>query len=403
MIKLNNTLKLSRLDRPLLCILLFSLIIRLVVFVFYPDQQFPDADAYRNIGREIFSGNIITNNIYMPLYPIFTYLTGGALFQTLFDIFISVMSVYLIFLLSFQIFKTRLAALLSAAISSIYPHFIFYSLSGLTEILFTFLLLLSFIFLYQKRFLLASFILVLSLLTRPTFDLFNPFLVICFVGFVHSLGWRLISKYVGIYFICYLVLMAPWWVHQSNKYGEFVRLTLGDGVILYAGNNPLNKTGGGIIGEDADLSAFVSETNPILRNNLMRDAALKFIMENPSQFIENSGIKFLRFWRLWPHTSSYQQWYIFAASLLSYGVVLFAFIGFVFRNSRYYFRELTPVLALFSYLTAVHMVTIGSLRYRFPLEPFLIIFAGYFLIDILKNQHWFFYIINKYDIDTIKL
>ena len=403
MIQLNDTLKLSRLDRPLLGILLFSLIIRLVVFIFYPDQHFPDSDAYRNIGKEIFAGELITNNIYMPLYPIVTYLTGGRFFQTLFDILLSVASVYLIFLLSFQIFKKRLVALMSAAISSIYPHFIFYSLSGLTEILFTFLLLLSFIFLYKKRFLLASFIMVLGVLTKPTFDLFNPFLIICFVGLVHSLGWRLVLKYCGVYFICYMVLMTPWWIHQTNKYGEFIRLNLGDGVILYAGNNPLNKTGGGIIGEDADLSAFVSETNPILRNNLMKDAALKFIMENPRQFIENSGTKFIRFWRLWPHTSSYQQWYILAASLMSYGVILFAFIGFIFRNSRYYFRKLTPILGLFIYLTAIHMVTIGSLRYRFPLEPFLIIFAGYFFIDILKNHHWFVYIINKYNIDTIKL
>ena len=202
--------------------------------------------------------------------------------------------------------------------------------------------------------------------------------------------------------MCYVLLMTPWWLHQYNKYGEFVRLSLGDGIILYAGNNPLNKTGGGIIGEDVDLSAFVSEKNPILRNNLMRDAALKFIIENPKKFIENSGTKFLRLWRLWPHTSSYQQWYIFAASLLSYGVVLFAFIGFVFRNSRYYFLEIMPILGLFIYLTAVHMVTIGSLRYRFPLEPFLIIFAGYFFIDFLKNKHWFVYIINKYNIDAIK-
>ena len=77
-------------DKPLLIILLFSLLVRLVVMIVYPDQHFPDAVAYKTIGKEIFSGEMITNNIYMPLYPILSYITGGGKFQILMDIFISV-------------------------------------------------------------------------------------------------------------------------------------------------------------------------------------------------------------------------------------------------------------------------------------------------------------------------
>jgi len=60
-----------------------------------------------------------------------------------------------------------------------------------------------------------------------------------------------------------------------------------------------------------------------------------------------------------------------------------------------YLKRLTPIFALFGYLTLVHMVTIGSIRYRFPLEPFLIIFAGYFFVDILKKYEWLNWIKNK--------
>jgi hypothetical protein len=245
----------------------------------------------------------------------------------------------------------------------------------------------------------ASCVLILGLLTRPTFDLLNPVLIILFVGFVHALGLRSVAKYLGVYLICYITLMSSWWIHQHNKYGEFVRLNLGDGVILYSGNNPLNKSGGGIVGEDVDMSSFQYEKNPILRNNIMKEAAFSYIIDNPGRFIELAGLKFLRLWRLWPHTSSYQQWYIVAASILSYGLILFASIGFIFRNLSSYTRELLPIFALFIYLTAVHMISIGSVRYRFPLEPFLIIIAGYFLIDILRNKQWFIYIIKKFKID----
>ena len=187
--------------------------------------------------------------------------------------------------------------------------------------------------------------------------------------------------------------MSPWWIHQHQKYGEFIRLNLGDGIVLYSGNNPLNITGGGV-GRDAgpsdmDLSIFSDIVNPVERNHAMKQAAIGYIFANPDRFIELAGIKFVRFWRLWPHTEFYQQWYTIAISLLSYGVVLLLSIGFIFRNSKEHFRRLLPIYALFGYLTLVHMVTIGSIRYRFPLEPFLIIFASQFLVSLLQNRSWF--------------
>jgi 4-amino-4-deoxy-L-arabinose transferase-like glycosyltransferase len=380
-------------DKPLLIVLSISLIVRLIFMWIYPDQHFPDAVAYRTIGKEIFSGDMVTNNIYMPLYPIWSFITGGGIVQVFMDILISVVSVWLVFLLSFGLFKNRLAALISSAIAAIYPHFLFYSVSGLTEVFFTFLLLLTFLLFYKKRFFLAITISILSILVKPTFDFLNPILVIIFVGLVHTCGWKKVIQYLFIYSACYMLIMSPWWMHQYQKYGEFVRLNLGDGIVLYSGNNSLNKTGGGVGREsgasDMDLSKFNHFINPVNRNKAMKKEAIDYITNNPGRFIDLAGIKFLRFWRLWPYTDHYQQWYVIAASLLSYGVILFLSVGFIFRHAREHFRKLTPVFVLFTYLTLVHMITIGSIRYRFPLEPFLIIFAGYFIVDILKKYSWF--------------
>ena len=382
-------------DRQLIVVLLFALIVRLFFMWIYPDQNFPDAVAYKTIGQEIFSGQIITNNTYMPLYPIWSYITGGGSIQILMDIFISVASVWLVFTLSLLLFENRFSALLSSAISALYPHFLFYSVSGLTEVFYTFLLLFSFLLFYRKKFIIAIIISVIAILVRPTLDFLNPILIVLFIGFVHASGWRSVVKYLGIYFITYMVLLSPWWMHQYQKYGEFIRLNLADGIVLYSGNNPLNKTGGGIVGTDVDMSSFDNEKNPVIRNNKMKTAAIEYIVDNPGHFMELAGLKFLRFWRLWPHTQYYQQWYVVTASLLSYGLVLFLAIGFVFRNAKKYFREVIPILTLIGYLTLVHMVTIGSIRYRFPLEPFLIIFASYFFVDILKKYDWLNWIKDK--------
>ena len=383
---------LSLRDRYLFAILITALIVRLVFMWVYPDQNFPDSRAYITMGNEIFSGSLVTNNIYMPLYPIWVKITGGGVIYILMEILISVASVGLIFFLSLVIFKDTTSALLSTIIATFYPHFLFYSVSGLTEVFYTFLLLLSFLNFYKKKYALAIIVLILTLLVKPTLDIFNPILIILFVGIVHKSGYKKIIKYLSIYGIMYVILLLPWWAHQYEKYGEFVRFNLADGIVLYSGNNPLNTSGGGVgraSGDsDMDLNLFIQIKNPIQRNDAMRDAAVTYIIKNPYNFIKMSGVKFMRFWRLWPYTEYYQQWYVIAASLLSYGLVLFLSIGFVFHNAKKYFREVIPIFALIGYLTLVHMVTIGSIRYRFPLEPFLIIFASYFLTDIFKNRLW---------------
>jgi hypothetical protein len=54
---------------------------------------------------------------------------------------------------------------------------------------------------------------------------------------------------------------------------------------------------------------------------------------------------------------------------------MFALIG-VATEGRQRWRALSPIFLLVGFLTAVHMVTIGSIRYRLPLEPFLLVIAA---------------------------
>jgi len=373
-------------------LLLFAFLLRLFLFYVYPDQNFPDAGAYRTMGVELFSGDLVSNHIYMPLYPILTYIAGSEGVQILIDIILSVVMVYIIYALSMQLFNNKASALLAAFIATLYPHFIFYSISGLTETLFTVLLLFSFLSFYKNQFTLAIVILALAILVRPTLDLINPLLVFIFGFFVFQNGYKKSIKHVFIYTLVYFTLMAPWWIYQNNKYGDFVRLTLADGVVLYSGNNSMNVTGGGVGRRngvsDADLRIFNNIKDPIERNNAMKEEAFNYIIDNPTHFIKMAVIKLVRFWRLWPYTEHYQQWYIIASSLLSYGIVLIFSIGFIIKHSREKFLLLLPIFILIMYLSVVHMVTIGSIRYRFPLEPFLIIFASYYFVDLTKNFSW---------------
>ena len=363
----------------LIAIMALGFLLRIAALIFYPDQNFPDAQVYEDSGNSFFATGIISSNIYMPLYIIWSHLMSSHFMIKVSDILFSTASIFLIYQITYIISKNKTAGLIAALIAAVYPYFIFYSVSRLTETSFVFFVLLAFYYLFNSKYVWASIILVLAILIRPTYELLNPILILAF-GFVyHKLSFKQNMKNLGIYAAIYLILMSPWWVHNYVKYGELVRLNLGFGHVLYSGNNPINETGGGVSSstiKEFDMSEFSSITNPVEHDKAIKDAAIKFIKENPEKFMKLAIIKFERFWRLWPFANEYTDWKYKIISLLSYGVVLVLSIIFALVYTRRYFPAVLPIYLMFGYLTSVHMILIGSIRYRFPLEPFMIMFAG---------------------------
>jgi Gpi18-like mannosyltransferase len=371
----------------ILHIVVFAYIIRLAAYFTMPELDFPDTGTYIKAGEELFAtGKIGVDNV-MPLHPIFVHILNNIIFIKLANILFSTLSVYLVYELSRVIFNNKTYAIVAALITCFYPYFIFYSITGLTESLYIFLLLSAFLSLYKKHFILASVIIVLSILQRPTLDLLAPILIFFFAYYVHKLDIKASIFNVLKYFVVYVIFMSPWWYHQVHKYDQFVRLNLGDGIVWFSGNNPENQSGGGVTGsvkgDDMNISLFASITNPIEKNNAMKKAAFEFIQENPQRFIELAGIKFIRFWRLWPYAPEYENPLYILISLASYGVILILSIIFSLQYMKVNFRRISPILLLLLYFTAVHMVLISSIRYRLPLEPFLIIFASVVLVNTI--------------------
>jgi hypothetical protein len=273
--------------------------------------------------------------------------------------------------------------------SAVYPHFLFYSVVGLTETAYLFVVCAAFLALYRERFVTGSALIVVSILIRPTLDLLAPVLIGMFAFIVHRYPAAVTGRRILAYGLVYAALMGPWWVHNYAKYDAFVRLNLGDGIVLFSGNNELNRSGGGVgggaKGDDMDIKPFVEIKDPIALNRAYKDAAMEFIRSNPGRFLELAGIKFVRFWRLWPYAPEYERPVIIVMSLLSYGVMLGLTLIFLVLEGRSRLRTISPLLAMAAYLTLVHMVTIGSIRYRLPLEPFIILFGSRALSELARH------------------
>ena len=369
----------------LIAILLLAAVLRLIAAKVIPDQsQFlHDVLDYRDSAEHFLKTGLLVNWYQMPLYSLLIATTGPGTGQLAADITLSVISVWLLYALTDRLFANQSARIFSALIAACYPPLIFFSVVGLSETLFIALVLAAFLCWYRNLFTAAAIFAVLAILTRPVFDVFAPALVLLFALLVHRLPWTRALRHLGIYFVIYCALMTPWWLNNYRAYGGFVRLTLGAGLVLYAGNNPLNHSGGGNLGVDYDPSAFANITDPMARDRALRDAAIAYIVHNPHRFLELAVLKFVRVWQFWPANDAYRNIGIIIISVASFVPVL-VLAGVGLFTSRRRLRQLSPILLFVLGYTGVLMILVGTIRYRLALEPFLIVFAGSGAATLIK-------------------
>jgi 4-amino-4-deoxy-L-arabinose transferase-like glycosyltransferase len=362
----------------LLAILGVAAVLRVVVAVMLPDQSalLVDAESYRDLARGLIENGVISGDFFqMPLYPAMIALSSFGWGQLAIDIVLSVVAVWLVFAIAIELFADRVAALLAAAAAACYPPLIFFAVVGLSETLFIAALLAAFLYWYRGQFAVAAVFAVLAILTRPIFDVLAPVMIIVFALAVHRLSVLQTLKHLAVYAAIYCVMLLPWWFNNYRVFGSFVRLTPNLGWVLYAGNNPLNTSGGGNMGVDYDLSAFAKISDPLARDRALRDAALDYISRDPVKFVKMAGLKFVRMWRLWPANEGYASFRVILVSVLSF-VPTLILAGFGLFAARARLLRLSPVLLFALGLTAINMVLVGTIRYRLPIEPFLLILAG---------------------------
>ena len=101
------------------------------------------------------------------------------------------------------------------------------------------------------------------------------------------------------------------------------------------------------------------------------------------EFVGITFTKLLRFWSFYPADEKYSNFFYKFTSIFSYGPIFFLSLIFIFFYSRNYIREIIPLITTLFLFTAIYSLTIVSIRYRFPIEPILIILSSYSLKKIL--------------------
>ncbi len=181
-------------------------------------------------------------------------------------------------------------------------------------------------------------------------------------------------SYEAVVMVLSLVVgMSPWMIRNAVVTGHVVITTLWDGPSLYDGLHP------GATGE-SDMRFFEQEQlldrmSEYEMNSEYRQRAWAFVTEHPGQTVRLAVSKGRRFWSLFPNAAQFAdarlRWGLFLATL---PLFVLAAIGAWVKRRDVVTLALTAGPILF--FGAVHLLFIGSIRYRLPAEYPLWILAA---------------------------
>jgi 4-amino-4-deoxy-L-arabinose transferase-like glycosyltransferase len=366
----------------LVVVFLLIFVTRFLVVINYHEEFTLDETTYDYMASTfVESGHFPPSAAYPPFYPLFLsfcYLLFGhnllivRIIQSLLSSFLGV----LIYCIAKDLFN-RNTAMISAILYTFYLSFIFLPRLLATENLYCFLLLL-FIFYFlkylnrpQKGFIfLSGLFFSLAVLTRPVLFLFFVLIVpALFLAKERSIHF---FKQLLLFIFIFFLPISVWSLRNYALFHRPILFSTHVGRSLYASWNPYQGKIYGVWAYDEfDKSILTSTSDEVEQNKIFLHAALDSIKRNPSKIPRLLLLKVLYFWSIF-------DWEIIGYSVfnISYFFILpFSIFGMV--QARVYFSKNWPVYLLIFYTLMMTLAFYGSPRFRIPVEPFLIMFAGF--------------------------
>lgn len=399
--------------RMVLLIILLALGLRVgYVLVMDPGLRFPDEKQYLNIAENFLRGEGLivtvdprTNQLLhypqeiqrTPLYPLtLALLLKAGLSETgirLVQAVLSALTCAMVYLLATELVGER-PGRIAGLIAAFYPFYIYFAGCILSETLFLLLFVTSWYYLVRtwnelgrragtSRWLASCLIAGLlgsaAVLTRGS--ILPVFVCVPLVWLI--IGPKRIAGF-GAAVLMLLVLavgMSPWlarnWKRSGDEEtgGRLVITTCKVGESLYEAVGPF-ATGG----PNKENTVWLAESERLLhdeyaRDRFLLDKSIEYMKNNPGRTLRLGVRKFLRTWNVIPNYQAVRKPFYITVSLVSYvPVLLAAILGLAVGLARV--RGLTWLLLPVVVVTVIHMVFVGSVRYRLSVMPFVMILSG---------------------------
>lgn len=420
------------------CMIVIALVVR-VIHVFFTAGFNPlaqdltlDAAIYDRWAKALVWGGDPgpTRLMQAPLYPWFLSLVYRLFGPSLTAVrsiqaLLGTGSCAFIIVITRRLFRSSTAGIIAGAAAALYLPSIFYEgvLVPATLILFCNLLFVILMLPENRvpsygRLLTSGIILGLSVTAKPVAILLLPFAVLhlLFIPRINKQKTSHKNRNVNMNILFFkrssilaaglIVSLIPLTIRNTRLTGEFIPLTTGGGINLYIGNNPSangfyavphfrGKSIGGTPVEQRKMMheiASAEEGRVLSHSEVSRfwfRKGLEFCTDNPGRWAALTWRKFLFFWNMYERANvenlSFHRRFrgILALPLMSFGVVApLGLLGIFITRSKW--RELWLLYGgILAYLAAALIFYVIA-RYRLPVVPFLLPFAGTAVTRLLK-------------------
>jgi 4-amino-4-deoxy-L-arabinose transferase-like glycosyltransferase len=329
-----------------------------------------------------FNGSLELTSSHAPLYPYFLsvfYNLGQKIWVFIIIQFIQAFLSSLIILIFYKtalLLFNKSAAVLTSIGITLYPPLIYYCAKLTPTTFFIFLLSLTILLIFKIKKdnliskILPGIMLGLSILCNPLALTIFPALIIW-----HFIKRKISLKDLILIIITSLIILVPWTIRNYSLHHHIIPVTTQFGVNFWIGNNP-NATGtdyykvysikqGNFVLMDQTLPRKVknelSRKSEIARSKFFLNQGIKFIKQNPIKFLRLLLKKCHYFWWFAPSQ-------INASSL-----------------SRKFIKNTLLIILIIFFISSIYIIThVGLIRYRIPLEIYLIMFGCFAVFNSVK-------------------
>jgi 4-amino-4-deoxy-L-arabinose transferase-like glycosyltransferase len=402
----------------LLWIFLAALTLRMAWIYQYQASPFFDNPSldftfFDQHAREILQGRLFSDTyLFSPLYPLFlapVYMLFGTdlFYPRLIQALLGALLVFPVYHIAAFAFNRR-TALITAAACALYMPLMYYDGILMATTLHVFFLALSTAFLAgvlsRKRTACAGLLMGLVLLAAPNYLIVAAAAALWIITCSTDRFTKKTAAFTLLYLGCTLAAVAPITVYHAVRHGEFVFVAPHGGINFYLGNHE-HATGTymsipGISDlpgrQTLDSQKMASEAlgRPATHADVSAYWAhktIEFLKNDPGAFLTLQLRKIALFWNAYEMPSEYgldfdtQFHSILQLPLLRFGWIaplalaglVLAFFSTGKRNS------LLPVFMLTGIMVAVIVFFVHA-RYRMPATPWVMIFAGFCISEIIR-------------------
>lgn len=280
------------------------------------------------------------------------------------------------------------APLLAAALVAFNPFLIYFSGLLLSETLFTALLAWGMVLIISAEirrrssvtivtWLAGAMLLAMSVLVRPEAILL-PIALGAIAAFMnprrrlaYQVGWAIAEAAATAILI--LIVLTPWAARNRHVLGKWIWLTTNGGVTLYDGFHP----GADGASDQSFLHSMpqLAAMGEVRRSEYLTHLAVRYIAEHPLSAAELGIYKLARTWSPMPISAQFGSG-LYRAGALAYSVPFDVLVLWGLASGRLQRAAKVFLVAPALYFTAVHTLSVGSLRYRIPSEPPMAVIAA---------------------------